>query len=57
MVASRTAPDVTAQAVSSAIVAIFAALFAVVSWRALAAIPRYLSQPAWRQELIVKAKL
>jgi hypothetical protein len=32
-------------------------IFAVVSWRAYAAIPEYLRQPAWCQELIVRAKL
>jgi hypothetical protein len=32
-------------------------LFAASSWRAFTAIPRYLSQPAWCQELVVKAKL
>jgi hypothetical protein len=30
-------------------------LFAFVSWRSYAAIPRYLGQPAWCQELIVSA--
>ena len=29
--------------------------FAVVSWRSYAAIPKYLAQPAWCQEIIVKA--
>jgi hypothetical protein len=36
---------------------IFAAIFGVVSWRSFAAIPKFLSQPAWCQELIVKAGL
>ena len=36
---------------------ILPAVFAVVSWKAYAAIPTYLKQPAWCQELIVKANL
>jgi len=45
----------------SAIGAIFGIIllivFAVVSWRAVVAIPEYLKQPAWCQELIVHADL
>jgi hypothetical protein len=37
--------------------ALLTAAFAVVSWRSFAAIPPYLAQPAWCQELIVKANL
>jgi hypothetical protein len=33
------------------------AAFALISWRALEAIPRYLNQPAWCQELVVTAGL
>jgi hypothetical protein len=36
---------------------LFVGAFAIVSWRGYAAIPKYLSQPAWCQELIVNAKL
>jgi hypothetical protein len=36
---------------------IFMIAFAVVSWRSFAAIPRFLAQPAWCQEVIVKAGL
>jgi hypothetical protein len=36
---------------------VFCGAFAAVSWRAFAAIPKYLRQPAWCQELIVKAGL
>ncbi|HEX4056348.1 MAG TPA: DUF4339 domain-containing protein [Tepidisphaeraceae bacterium] len=39
------------------VILIFNGAFAIVSWKALAAIPRYLAQPAWCQELIVKAGL
>ena len=38
------------------VIVIFGA-FVVVSWRAYATIPLYLMQPAWCQELIVKAQL
>jgi hypothetical protein len=33
------------------------AIFAVISWRAFTAIPRYLAHPAWCQELLVTANL
>jgi hypothetical protein len=36
---------------------LFSAGFAYVSWGAFVAIPKYLAQPAWCQELIVKAGL
>lgn len=36
---------------------IFGGWFAVVSWRSFAAIPKYLAQPAWCQELMATAKL
>jgi hypothetical protein len=36
---------------------LFAVAFAYVSWQAFAAIPKYLAQPAWCQELVVKAGL
>ena len=44
------------------VIAAFAGLLiggglAYVGWRAFAAIPEYLQQPAWCQELIVKSKL
>lgn len=55
--ASRTGSAAAAQVVGSVIGVIFAAAFAVTSWRSFAAIPQYLAQPAWCQELIVKAKL
>lgn len=45
------------EAVGLIVVLIFDAAFAIVSWKALAAIPKYLAQPAWCQELIVKAGL
>jgi hypothetical protein len=37
------------------VVLLFSLGFAVVSWRAVAAIPVYLAQPAWCQELVVKS--
>lgn len=43
--------------VGEAIGIIFSLIFAVVSWRAFTVIPKYLAQPAWCQELIVKANL
>jgi len=36
---------------------IFPAAFAIVSWKAFTAIPKYLVQPAWCQELLVTANL
>jgi cation transport ATPase len=39
------------------VVLLFAGGFALVSWRAISAIPKYLAQPAWCQELIVKTGL
>jgi hypothetical protein len=53
-------PAPNAQA-ASAIVGIvgllFAIAFAVVSWRSFGAVPQYLAQPAWCQELLVTAEL
>jgi hypothetical protein len=49
--------DVTAAMISGMFGMILPGLFAIISWRAYAAIPDYLQQPAWCQELIVKAKL
>jgi GYF domain 2 len=50
-----------AQASPGAIGAVFGLIiygaFAAVSWRSFAAIPIYLAQPAWCQEMLVKAKL
>lgn len=37
------------------VVLLFSFGFAVISWRAVAAIPAYLAQPAWCQELVVKS--
>jgi hypothetical protein len=54
---AATGPAGASQAVASAIGLIFTVAFAVVSWRAFAVIPQYLLQPAWCQELIVKANL
>lgn len=39
------------------VVVMLGGLFAVISWISFAAIPRYLAQPGWCQELIVKAGL
>jgi hypothetical protein len=36
---------------------ILPAIFAVVSFRAWSAIPRYLAEPAWCQEIIAASKL
>ena len=44
-------------AVGGIISLLFAVGFAVVSWRSYAAIPQYLSTPAWCQELLVAAEL
>ena len=49
--------QVAISSVGLIVVLIFAAAFAANSWRAFAAIPKYLAQPAWCQELIVKAGL
>jgi hypothetical protein len=49
--------DSTTTAFTSFVGMILPALFAFVSWRAYGTIPTYLMQPAWCQELIVKAKL
>ena len=46
-----------AAVISGLIGMILPALFAVLSWRAYVTIPKYLMQPAWCQELIVKANL
>ena len=43
--------------VSALVVTIFPALFMVIAWRAYNAIPKYLSTPAWCQELVALAKL
>ena len=45
----------TAAVLSKETAVLLPLIFAVVSWRAYAAIPRYLGQPAWCQELIVSA--
>ena len=50
-------PDTTAAILGGFLGMILPVIFAVVSWRAFAAIPDYLMQPAWCQELIVRAKL
>lgn len=46
-----------AAAVGPIIVIVLMAAFTVTSWRAFAAIPEYLKQPAWCQELIARAEL
>ena len=51
------ASEITAAMAGVVLGMILPVIFAVVSWRAFAAIPDYLMQPAWCQELIVKAKL
>ncbi|MGA2442429.1 MAG: DUF4339 domain-containing protein [Tepidisphaeraceae bacterium] len=56
-VATGPGPGLPAPFVGLIIVLVFVAAFAYVSWRAFAAIPQYLAQPAWCQELIVKAGL
>jgi hypothetical protein len=45
------------QVVGGLVSVIFAAAFAAVSWRSFTAIAKYLAQPAWCQELMVKAQL
>ena len=50
-------PGPAAPSFALIIVLLFVGAFAYVSWRAFAAIPQYLAQPAWCQELIVKAGL
>jgi hypothetical protein len=54
---SGTPDDLTGSIVGGLLGMILPAVFAVVSWRAFAAIPRYLAQPAWCQELIAASKL
>jgi hypothetical protein len=51
------APNMAGAMIVLFICLFFLAAFASVSWRAVAAIPKYLSQPAWCQELIIKAGL
>jgi hypothetical protein len=48
---------VVGMTVSFLILVLFSGGFALVSWGAFAAIPKYLQKPAWCQELIVKAGL
>ena len=50
-------PNMAGPMIALFVSVIFLAAFASVSWRAVAAIPKYLAQPAWCQELIVKAGL
>jgi uncharacterized protein DUF4339 len=50
-------PNMVGPMVVLFITLMFVSAFASVSWRAIAAIPKYLAQPAWCQELIVKAGL
>jgi hypothetical protein len=50
-------PNPVGAEISAFIGILFAIGFAVTSWRAFAAIPKYLAQPAWCQELIAAAKL
>ncbi|HEX3358456.1 MAG TPA: DUF4339 domain-containing protein [Tepidisphaeraceae bacterium] len=50
---AKAPPGVIAFAISLIVYGAFAA----VSWRSYAAIPQYLAQPAWCQELLIKAKL
>ncbi len=49
--------DAAPQLVGGVVGIAFEIAFAVVSWRAFTAIRQYLTQPAWCQELIVKAGL
>lgn len=51
------APSTAPQIVGTFVGILFEAAFAVVSWRGFVAIRKYLAQPAWCQELIVKAGL
>jgi len=56
-VLGATGPDISAVIVGIiAVILIFGAMI-FVSWRSFAAIPKYLAQPAWCQELLVRAKL
>jgi hypothetical protein len=57
MLVAAPRPNVAATAIGGIIGLIFALAFAVVSWRSFAAIPQYLAQPAWCQELLVTAEL
>jgi hypothetical protein len=46
------------QAIFGVLITVFiTAIFAIVAFRAWLAIPRFLAQPAWAQELLIRAKL
>jgi hypothetical protein len=50
-------PDMAGAIIGNGVGLLFGLAFAVTSWKSYAAIPRYLAQPAWCQELLVRAKL
>jgi hypothetical protein len=54
---SASGPDVVGAYIGNGISLLIGVAFAVVSWKAYAAIPKYLAQPAWCQELLIKSKL
>lgn len=55
--AATTSRNGGAEAVGPFVSLLFCVAFAVISWRSFAAIPKYLSCPAWCQEVLVKAGL
>jgi len=57
-ISTRSSSEVDSnQMLGSAVSFVLLGAFAAVSWRSFAAIPKYLAQPAWCQELIVRAGL